>query len=90
MGDSDLSGDVSVDRVDDRLRVEADLRSRSLDLDDLFAVLGAPPDPTETASPEQRARAGAMRAQARLLPDAPLRTERLRTMDGRLDFAPTR
>ena len=27
-----------------------------------------------------------MRAQARLLPDAPLRTERLRTMDGRLDF----
>ncbi|WP_370541080.1 AsmA family protein [Brevundimonas sp. BAL450] len=86
VGDSDLSGDVSVDRVDDRLRVEADLRSRSLDLDDLFAVLGAPPDPTETASPEQRARAGAMRAQARLLPDAPLRTERLRTMDGRLDF----
>jgi AsmA family protein len=86
VGDSDLSGDVSVDRVDDRLRVEADLRSRSLDLDDLFAVLGAPPDPTETASPEQRARAGVMRAQARLLPDAPLRTERLRTMDGRLDF----
>lgn len=86
VGDSDLSGEVSVDRVNDRLRVEADLHSRSLDLDDLLAVLGAPPDPAETASPQQRAQAQAMRARARLFPDAPLRTERLRTMDGRLDF----
>ena len=86
VGDSDLSGEINVDRVNDRLRVEADLRSRSLDLDDLLAVLGAPPDPAETASPQQRAEAQAMRARGRLLPDAPLRTERLRTMDGRLDF----
>lgn len=86
VGDSDLSGAVSVDRINDRLRVEADLHSRALDLDDLLAVLGAPPDPAETASPEQRARARTMQAQGRLFPDAPLRTERLRTMDGRLDF----
>lgn len=86
VGDSDLSGDLSVDRVDDRLFVEADLASRVLDLDDLAAVLGAPPDPSETASPAQQAQAGAMRAQGRLLPDAPLNVERLRTMDGRLSY----
>lgn len=86
VGDSDLSGDLVVDRVDDRLFVEADLASRSLDLDDLATVLGAPPDPAETASPEQQARAGAMRARGRLLPDAPLNVERLRTMDGRLSY----
>lgn len=86
VGDSDLSGDLVVDRVDDRLFVEADLASRVLDLDDLAAVLGAPPDPAETASPAQQARAGAMRAQGRLLPDAPLNVERLRTMDGRLSY----
>src|SRR5690606_7893226 len=70
----------------DRLFVEADLASRVLDLDDLAAVLGAPPDPAETASRVQQAQAGAMRAQGRLLPDAPLNVERLRTMDGRLSY----
>ena len=86
VGDSDLSGDLVVDRIDDRLFVEADLVSRVLDLDDLATVLGAPPDPAETASPAQQAQAGAMRTQGRLLPDAPLNVERLRTMDGRLTY----
>ena len=86
VGDSDLSGDLVVDRIDDRLFVEADLVSRVLDLDDLATVLGAPPDPAETASPAQQAHAGAMRTQGRLLPDAPLNVERLRTMDGRLTY----
>src|SRR5690606_29770186 len=63
VGDSDLSGDLSVDRVNDRLRVEADLASRELDIDDLIAGVGGAPDPAETASPEQRAEAGRMAAE---------------------------
>ena len=88
VGDSDLAGDVLVDKDGDRRRVEADLVSRSLDLDDLFAVIGGPPGVGggETASPEQRAMAANLRGRGRLLPDAPLYAERLRAMDGRLDF----
>ena len=40
VGASDLSGEVRVDAAQ-RLRVDADLRSRRLDIDDLAAVLGA-------------------------------------------------
>lgn len=88
VGDSDLAGEVVVDKAGDRRRVEADLVSRSLDLDDLFAVVGGAPGVGggETASAEQRAMAAALRGQGRLLPDSPLHAERLRVMDGRLDF----
>src|SRR5690606_38335555 len=82
VGSSDLSGDLRVDRVDDRLRVEASLASRRLDLDDLLTVLGGQPrvsgggqDTTLTSG-----------VPGRLLPDAPLQTTRLRTMDGVLSY----
>lgn len=82
VGSSDLSGDLSVDRVNDRLRVEAALASRRLDLDDLLTVLGGQPrvsgggeDTTVTSG-----------VPGRLLPDAPLQVERLRTMDGVLSY----
>jgi AsmA family protein len=42
VGASDLSGDVRVDAAK-RLRVDAELTSRRLDIDDLAAVLGAGP-----------------------------------------------
>lgn len=86
VGDSDLSGDIEVSKPGERRLVEATLRSRSLDLDDLLTLAGAPPDARETASPEQQAMAGQMRSQGRLLPDAPLFVERLRAMDARVDF----
>lgn len=86
VGDSDLAGDLMVEKRGGRRWVEATLTSRSLDLDDLMAVVGGPPDPGETASPQQQAMAGRLRSQGRLLPDAPLYVERLRSMDGRLDF----
>ena len=89
VGDSDLSGDVEVSKPGERRLVEATLRSTSLDLDDLLALTGAPPDTGETASAEQEATAGQLRSQGRLLPDAPLFVERLRTMDARVDFRAT-
>jgi uncharacterized protein involved in outer membrane biogenesis len=66
----------------------ADLRSRSLDFDDLGAVFGAAPKtgPGETASPEQVVMARHLQAQQRLLPDAPLDLKRIRAMDADVKF----
>lgn len=85
VGSSDLSGDVRVDRVGDRRRVRADLRSRLLDIDDLAAVLGARPQ--VTGSGDTVATSG---VSGKLLPDAPLNVERLRAMDGTLRYRATR
>ena len=85
VGTSDLSGDLKVDKVGDRRRVEADLRSRLLDIDDLATVLGA--RPTVTASGDTVASSG---AGAKLLPTAPLNVERLRVMDGTLRYRAAR
>ncbi|WP_298747228.1 AsmA family protein [uncultured Brevundimonas sp.] len=81
VGSSDLSGDVVVDKAGGRRRVDADLRSRRLDLDDLMAVLGA--EPRVTSDGDTVVSSG---APGRLLPDAPLNVERLRVMDGALRY----
>ena len=85
VGSSDLSGDLRVDKVGDRRRVEADLRSNLLDIDDLAAVLGA--RPRVTGSGDTVATSG---APGKLLPDAPLNVERLRVMDGTLRYRAAR
>lgn len=85
VGSSDLSGNVVVDKVGDRRRVDAELRSRLLDIDDLMAVLGA--EPRVTSSGDTVASSG---APGRLLPDAPLNVERLRVMDGTLRYRAAR
>src|SRR5690606_35553946 len=85
VGASDLSGDVVVDKVDDRRRVAAVRSSRLLDIDDLMAVLGA--RPRVTASGDTVVSSG---APGRLLPDAPLNVEQLRVMDGTLRYRAAR
>lgn len=85
VGSSDLSGDVVVDKVGARRRVDAELRSRLLDIDDLMAVLGA--EPRVTSGGDTVASSG---APGRLLPDAPLNVERLRVMDGTLRYRAAR
>lgn len=81
VGASDLSGDLEVDRIDDRLNVTADLASRSLDLDDLAVVLGARVQ--STGSGNTVVNSG---QPGKLLPDAPLDVSRLRAMDGTLKY----
>ena len=81
VGASDLSGDVRVDAAE-RLRVDAKLTSRRLDIDDLAAVLGARTVTNEAGSNTE----APVAAGGKLLPDAPLQTERLRTMDGSLTY----
>lgn len=92
VGDSDLAGrlDVLTDRP--RKKIEANITSKSLDFDDLAAVLGAPPsvDKGEAASPEQRADAARLAKQGRILPDARLRLDKVRSMDAHLNFKAAR
>jgi uncharacterized protein involved in outer membrane biogenesis len=85
VGTSDLSGDLKVDKVGDRRRVDADLRSNLLDIDDLSAVLGGTPRVTASGDTVTTSGAG-----AKLLPTAPLNVERLRVMDGTLRYRAAR
>jgi uncharacterized protein involved in outer membrane biogenesis len=84
VGASDLAGTVRVDAAE-RLRVDARLTSRRLDIDDLAAVLGAR---TQTNDAGTNTEAPVV-VGGKLLPDAPLQTERLRTMDGSLTYHAT-
>ncbi|WP_296598595.1 AsmA family protein [Phenylobacterium sp.] len=89
VGDSDLSGDLSVDTGKERPFLKANLQSQSLDWDDLGALFGAAPKagPGETVSPEQAAIARTMVAQQSLLPDAPLDVSRIRAMDADVSYS---
>lgn len=84
VGSSDLSGDIRVDRVGERRRVRADLRSQLLDIGDLAAVLGARP---QVVGSDTVATSG---VPGKLLPDAPLNVERLRVIDGTLRYRAAR
>lgn len=83
VGDSDLSGDIKVETGRVRPMLTADLRSRSLDFDDLGAIFGGAPatGPGETASAEQVAVARTLGAQQRLFPDSTLDVSRIRALD---------
>jgi len=85
VGTSDLSGDVKVFKAKDRRKVEADLRSRLLDIDDLATVLGG--TPRVTPSGDTVTSSG---VSGKLLPDAPLNVSRLRVMDGTLHYRAAR
>ena len=82
VGSSDLSGDLKVDKVNDRMRVEAQLVSRRLDLDDMLAIFGV--RTRSTAAGDTTAVSSGV--PGKLLPDAPLQVERLRAMDGSLTY----
>lgn len=83
VGDSDLTGDASVDPSGDRPFLTADLVSRRLDFDDLGGFIGAPPQTNkgETASAEQKVESAKLHASARVLPDDEFKLEKLRNMD---------
>lgn len=83
VGDSDLSGDASVNLGRERPLLKAELVSQKLDLDDLAGFLGANPSVAgnETASDEQRRKAAEQQAKPRVLPDTPYKLDKLRVMD---------
>lgn len=87
VGDSDLRGAFTATRQrNDRLFLDGDFQSDTLDFDDALTVLGAPPSVQESASPEQREMAARLAAQGRVLPDAQLDISRVRNMDARVSY----
>jgi uncharacterized protein involved in outer membrane biogenesis len=78
VGESDLEGRLTVDKVNGRRRVTADLQSRRLVFADLLAVIGGGP---KASVVKASAAAPPPTPSGRLLPDAQLYKDRLRVMD---------
>ncbi len=89
VGDSDLSGALSVDKVKGRRFLKGTFISRSLDWKDLAQVLGGAPVASKAESPKEKAVAANLSARGRLLPDARLDMTRLRAMDADVRFQAT-
>lgn len=83
VGASDLSGDLKVE-TKGRLRVNAELASRRLDISDMTAILGARTQTNAAATETTTVSSG---VPGKLLPDATLNVDRLRTMDGTLTYS---
>ncbi|HJQ17302.1 MAG TPA: AsmA family protein [Allosphingosinicella sp.] len=83
-GDSDLAGAMTISMPSTRLKLDADLRSRVLDIIDVGPWIGY--------NPERLDRMGAKGAivqdggHPRVLPDATLRVEALRNFDAHVDY----
>lgn len=82
-GDSDLGGTAQIDVSGERPFLTADLVSKRLDFDDLAGFIGAPPKTGagESANAEQKAKAAALAASTKVLPDTPYNLSKLRAMD---------
>jgi uncharacterized protein involved in outer membrane biogenesis len=88
VGDSDLSGDLTIDTGRDPPFMRATLLSRVLDFDDLAGFIGATPQAGagETASARQKAAAREKEADPRVLPNVPIDLSRLRAMNMAVDY----
>lgn len=89
IGDSDIGGDLAVETKGERPRLTADLVSRRVDFDDLATIFGGAPDPSETASDEQKRTAARLESSGRLFPDSTLQVERIRAMDADVRYRAT-
>lgn len=79
-GNSDLAGTMRISMPGDRLRIDADLRSRQVDIVDLGPFIGYQPG----AGPVRQ-----VAGRPRILPDAPLRSETLAGFDAHVVYAVT-
>ena len=88
VGDSDLSGDASVETGGARPYLRANLVSRRLDFDDLAGFVNKAPKSGkgESTNAELAARAASDEASGRLLPQRAYELDRLRAMDADVRF----
>jgi uncharacterized protein involved in outer membrane biogenesis len=87
-GDSDLAGAMTISMPSNRLKIDADLRSRVLDIIDVGPWVGYNPDRLDKMGAR-----GAISTEGgvpRVLPDAPLRVEALKRFDAHVDYKVTR
>lgn len=83
VGNSDLSGDVTVDPTPARPVLSGTLASKSVDMQDLAGFVGSTPGRTTTPgqTPQQIAEVRHAEADPQLLPNAPIVIPRLRAAD---------
>jgi len=84
-GESDLAGGMTISQPNNRLRIEADLKSRSVDIVDIGPFIGYNPQKLEA-----QGNSGTITQVAgapRVLPDAQLRVEALRNFDAHVNYA---
>ena len=87
VGESDLHGVMTVDDSGPKPYLKADLTSQKLSFDDLGPLIGARPSPAAlgpNASTAQKA--AAAKTVRMILPDTPLRVERLRQMNADVHY----
>ena len=89
VGDSDVTGILHLMTGGERPMVSARLHSRKLDFDDLAGLIGAPPDPEETASEAQEARAEKTEDRRTVLPVKPMDFTQLRKLDAEVEYTAT-
>ena len=81
VGDSDLSGRLSIDQGVKPAKLTAQLTSQNLVFADLAPLVGASPGKGGTTSPQQKKTEAELEAKGELFPDTPLHIERLRAMN---------
>lgn len=87
-GESDLAGLLTISMPNNRLKLDADLKTRTLDIVDAGPFIGYDPQRLES-----RGNAGAVKqvgGRPRVLPDARLRVEALRRFDADVRYAVSR
>ena len=88
-GASDIAGRFTVDMAGDRVHMDADLATKTLDIIDVSPFIGYNPD-VVAARGVQAAAAESGAAPARLLPNASLRAEGLRVFDADVRYTAAR
>jgi hypothetical protein len=80
VGDSDPSGDVTIDQRSEPSRLIAHLFSQHLAFADLAPLVGATPGKKGNVSRQQAQTEARLEERSELFPDVPLHVERLRAM----------
>ncbi len=87
-GDSDIAGAMTIAMPGNRLRIDADLRSRVIDIIDVGPMVGYNPERLDKLGGQ-----GAIQNEGgrpRILPDAPLRVEAIKNFDAHVDYKAAR
>jgi len=86
IGDSDIAGGLTITMPKDRLKLDADLRSDKVDILDIGPIIGYDPNRLATVGATAAATTQSKSDHPRILPDAPLRVEALKTFDAHVTY----
>jgi AsmA family protein len=84
-GDSDLAGRMTISMPETRLKIDADLASKVVDIIDIGPFIGYNPQRIEKAG--DRGIIRTVGGAPRVLPDAPLRVDAIKRFDAHVDYS---